>query len=309
MKIYTKIEQLVGNTPLLEVQNLQQQLNLKAKLLVKLEYFNPAGSVKDRAALFMLNDAEEKGLIKKGGTIIEPTSGNTGIGLASIGVSRGYKVILTMPDSMSIERRKLLKAYGAEVVLTDGKLGMAGAIEKAKQIKEQTENSFIPSQFDNEANILAHYSTTAPEIWEDTDGNIDIFVAGVGTGGTLSGTAKFLKEKNANVEIVGVEPQSSPMISKGEFGAHKIQGIGANFVPENFKIEYCDKILTATDDEAINSAKLLAKTEGVLVGISSGAALSVGIRLARKEQNSGKTIVVLLPDTGERYISTELFND
>lgn len=309
MKIYTKIEQLVGNTPLLEVQNLQQQLNLKAKLLVKLECFNPAGSVKDRAALFMLNDAEEKGLIKKGGTIIEPTSGNTGIGLASIGVSRGYKVILTMPDSMSIERRKLLKAYGAEVVLTDGKLGMAGAIEKAKQIKEQTENSFIPSQFDNEANILAHYSTTAPEIWEDTDGNIDIFVAGVGTGGTLSGTAKFLKEKNANVEIVGVEPQSSPMISKGEFGAHKIQGIGANFVPENFKSEYCDTILTATDDEAINSAKLLAKTEGVLVGISSGAALSVGIRLARKEQNSGKTIVVLLPDTGERYISTELFND
>lgn len=307
MSIYTKIDELVGKTPLLEVKNIAQKLGIKARLLVKLERFNPAGSVKDRTALFMLNDAENKGLIKRGGTIIEPTSGNTGIGLASIGASRGYKVILTMPDTMSIERIKLLKSYGAEVVLTDGKLGMAGAIEKAKQLKEQTPNSFIPSQFDNEANILAHYNTTAPEIWQDTEGKIDIFVAGVGTGGTLSGTAKYLKEKNQNIEVVAVEPYSSPMLSQGKYGSHKIQGIGANFVPKNFKAQYCDNVMTIKDDDAISASKLLALNEGLLVGISSGASLSAGIELAKKEKNAGKIIVVILPDTGERYLSTQLF--
>ena len=307
MKIYTEIEQMVGNTPLLEVKNIQTELNLKARLLVKLECFNPAGSVKDRTALYMLNDAEQKGLIKKGGTIIEPTSGNTGIGLASIGASRGYSVILTMPDTMSVERQKLLVGYGAKVVLTDGSLGMKGAIEKAQELQKQIENSFIPSQFDNEANISAHYNTTAKEIWKDTDGQVDIFVAGIGTGGTLSGTAKFLKEKNKNIQIVGVEPASSPMISKGYSGKHKIQGIGANFIPENYKSEYCDKVFTVKDEDAINTAKLLAKKQGVLVGMSSGAALSVGVELAKLEENKCKTIVVILPDTGERYLSTELF--
>ena len=307
MKIYTEIEQMVGNTPLLEVKNIQTELNLKARLLVKLECFNPAGSVKDRTALYMLNDAEQKGLIKKGGTIIEPTSGNTGIGLASIGASRGYSVILTMPDTMSVERQKLLAGYGAKVVLTDGNLGMKGAIEKAQELQKQIENSFIPSQFDNQANILAHYDTTAKEIWKDTDGQVDIFVAGIGTGGTLSGTAKFLKEKNKNIQIVGVEPASSPMISKGYSGKHKIQGIGANFIPENYKSKYCDKVLTVEDEDAINTARLLAKKQGVLVGISSGASLYTGIELAKLQENQGKTIVVILPDTGERYLSTELF--
>lgn len=309
MKIYTKVEQMIGNTPLLEVQNIEKQLNLKAKLLVKLECFNPAGSIKDRAALFMLNDAEQKGLLKQGGTIIEPTSGNTGIGLASICASRGYKLILTMPDTMSVERIKLLKAYGAEVVLTDGSLGMKGAIEKAQEIHKKTPNSFIPSQFDNYANVLAHYNTTGPEIWQDTDGKIDILVAGVGTGGTLSGCAKFLKEKNGNINVVAVEPQSSPMLSQGVSGKHNIQGIGANFVPENFKKEYCDTIVAVKDDDAINASKMLGKIEGVLVGISSGAALSVAISLASKKENENKTIVVILPDTGERYLSTALFND
>ncbi|MBE5737950.1 MAG: cysteine synthase A [Clostridiales bacterium] len=307
MKIYTKIEHIVGNTPLLEIQNIQDELELKARILVKLECFNPAGSVKDRTALYMLNDAEQKGLIKKGGTIIEPTSGNTGIGLASIGASRGYKVILTMPDTMSIERQKLLAGYGAKVVLTDGSLGMKGAIEKAYELQKQIENSFIPSQFDNQANVLAHYDTTAKEIWQDTDGQVDVFVAGIGTGGTLSGTAKFLKEKNKNIQVVGVEPASSPMISKGYSGKHKIQGIGANFIPENYKSEYCDKVLTVEDEDAINTARLLAKKQGVLVGISSGASLYTGIELAKLQENQGKTIVVILPDTGERYLSTELF--
>ena len=272
-----------------------------------MECFNPAGSVKDRTALYMLDDAEQKGLIKKGGTIIEPTSGNTGIGLASIGASRGYEVILTMPNTMSVERQKLLAGFGAKVVLTDGSLGMKGAIEKAYELQRQIENSFIPSQFDNQANILAHYNTTAKEIWEDTDGQVDVFIAGIGTGGTLSGTAKFLKEKNKDIQVVGVEPESSPMISKGYSGKHKIQGIGANFIPENYKSEYCDKVFTVKDKDAINTAKLLAKKQGVLVGISSGASLYAGIQLAKKQENQEKTIVVILPDTGERYLSTVLF--
>ena len=307
MKIYTKIDELIGSTPLFEPVNLSKCFELKARLLLKLESFNPAGSVKDRTALFMLNDAEKKGLITKGATIIEPTSGNTGIGLASICASRGYKVILTMPETMSVERIKLLKGYGAEVILTDGKLGMAGAIQKANEIKEKTLNSFIPSQFDNTANIDAHYQTTGPEIYSDTDGKIDILVAGVGTGGTLSGTAKFLKEKKQDIKVVAVEPQSSPLLSKGEFGAHKIQGIGANFVPKNFERKYCDDIKTISDEDAVFYAKTLAKKEGVLVGISSGATLGVAIELAKLSENKDKTIVAILPDTGERYLSTELF--
>ena len=307
MKVYTKIEQLVGKTPLFEVVKLKEKFNLKAHIMLKLEYFNPAGSVKDRTALYMLNDAEEKGIIKRGATIIEPTSGNTGIGLASIGASRGYKVILTMPDTMTIERIKLLKGYGAEVVLTDGSLGMAGAIAKAKEIAKETTNSFIPSQFENVANVKAHYSTTAPEIYNDLDGKIDIFVAGVGPGGTFSGCAMFFKEKNAQIQTVAVEPNSSPMITKGYAGAHKIQGIGANFVPKNFISEYCDKIELASHEDAIFFSKQLANEEGILAGISSGAVLSVAIRLAKQKENEGKNIVVVLPDTGERYLSTELF--
>ncbi len=307
MKVYTKIDQLIGKTPLLEVVNIEKELSLKAKVLIKIESFNPAGSVKDRTALFMLNDAEKKELIKEGATIIEPTSGNTGIGLASIGASRGYKVILTMPDTMSLERRKLLSAYGAEVVLTDGKLGMAGAIEKAKEIQAKTPNSFIPSQFDNPSNIDAHYYTTAPEIYEDLEGKIDMFVAGVGTGGTITGSAKYFKEKNKKIEIIAVEPALSPMISEGISGAHKIQGIGANFVPQNFDKNLCDRVETATDEDAIFYAKLLAKKEGLLVGISAGASFSVAIKEAKREENAKKTIVTLLADTGERYLSTELF--
>ena len=307
MRIYTKIDQLIGKTPLLEVANIEKELSLKAKVLIKIESFNPAGSVKDRTALFMLNDAEKKGLIKEGATIIEPTSGNTGIGLASIGASRGYKVILTMPNTMSLERRKLLTAYGAEVVLTDGKLGMAGAIEKAKELQAKTPNSFIPSQFDNPSNIDAHYYTTAPEIYEDLEGKIDMFIAGVGTGGTITGSAKYFKEKNKNIEIIAVEPASSPMISEGRSGAHKIQGIGANFVPQNFDKNLCDNVEVVTDENAIFYAKLLAKKEGLLVGISAGASLSVAIKEAKRKENTGKTIVALLADTGERYLSTELF--
>lgn len=308
MKIYQNIDQLIGKTPLLEIKNFSARENLFARVFVKLEYLNPAGSVKDRAALFMLNDAEKKGLIKTGGTVIEPTSGNTGIGIAAISARRGYKVILTMPETMSVERRKLLAAYGAEIVLTDGKLGMNGAVEKARDLQAKTPNSIILSQFDNPANIAAHYNTTAPEIWEDTDGKVDIFVAGVGTGGTLSGTGKFLKEKNPNVKIVAVEPASSPLISKGVAGAHKIQGIGANFLPENFDKTVCDKVITVTNDDAFLAARSLAKTEGILVGISSGAALSAAIKLAKDEKNRGKIIVALLPDTGDRYLSTDLFD-
>ncbi len=309
MKIFDKVEDLIGKTPLLEIKNLSKYLGLKAKILVKLEYFNPTGSVKDRTALFMIERAEKDGLIKKGATIIEPTSGNTGIGLASICASRGYKLILTMPDNMSKERIKLIKGYGAEVVLTDGKLGMAGAVEKANELNKQIENSFIPSQFDNEANIEAHYQTTGREIWQDTDGDVDIFVAGVGTGGTLSGSAKYLKEQNKNIKVVAVEPKSSPMLSLGKSGAHKIQGIGANFVPKNFLREVVDQIECASDEDAYLYANLLAFHQGILVGISSGAALSVAVKKAKQNQNQGKTIVVILPDTGDRYLSTDLFNE
>ncbi len=307
MKIYQNIDQLIGKTPILEINNFAVRENLYARVLVKLEYLNPAGSVKDRAALYMLNDAENKGLIKTGGTIIEPTSGNTGIGIAAIAARRGYKVVLTMPETMSIERRKLLAAYGAEIVLTEGKLGMNGSVEKASEIQSKTPNSIILSQFDNPANKKAHYETTAPEIWEDTDGKIDFFVACVGTGGTLSGTAKYLKEKNPNVKVVAVEPYSSPLISKGEVGLHKIQGIGANFIPNNFDKTVCDNVVTVTDEDSFLTARNLAKTEGILVGISSGAALSAAVKLAKDEKNKGKIIVVILPDTGDRYLSTELF--
>ncbi len=309
MKIFDRVEDLIGKTPLLEIKNLNNFLGLNAKILAKLEYFNPTGSVKDRTALFMIDKAEKDGLIKKGATIIEPTSGNTGIGLASICASRGYKLILTMPETMSIERIKLIKGYGADVVLTDGKLGMKGAIDKANELKSQINGSFIPSQFDNKANIDAHYFTTGREIYLDTDGEIDMFIAGVGTGGTLSGTAKYLKEQNQNIKVIGVEPKNSPMISLGKSGAHKIQGIGANFVPENYLSEYVDLVEQASDEDAIFYSKLLAKKQGVLVGISSGAALSVAVKMAKQEENKGKTIVVILPDTGERYLSTELFND
>jgi cysteine synthase A len=306
--IYQSIEQLIGKTPLFEIKNIEKSEKLCARLLVKLEYFNPAGSVKDRAALYMLNDAEKKGVIKSGATIIEPTSGNTGIGIAAICAGRGYKTILTMPETMSIERRKLLAAYGAEIVLTDGKLGMAGAIKKAEEIKEKTPNSVILGQFDNSANVDAHYCTTGPEIWADTDGNVDVFVAGVGTGGTLSGTGKFLKEKNSNIEIVAVEPEKSPLISKGYSGAHGLQGIGANFIPQNFDANICDKVQAVSEQNAFYAARLLAKKEGFLVGISSGAALYTAIKIAQNEKYKGKTIVALLPDTGERYLSSELFD-
>lgn len=308
MKVYNSITQLVGRTPLFESVKLQREENLKARILFKLEYFNPTGSAKDRAALFMLSDAEQKGLIKEGATIIEPTSGNTGIGLAAIGVSKGYKVVLTMPDTMSEERRALLKAYGATLVLTDGKLGMQGAIDKANELNKLTPNSFIPSQFENPQNPCAHYQTTGPEIYEDTDGLVDVLVAGIGTGGTLSGTGKFLKEKKPNVFVVGVEPESSPLISKGLVGKHKLQGIGANFIPENFDENVCDKVLTASDEKAYYWANRFAKTEGLLVGISSGAVIDVAVELAKKEENSGKTIVAILVDSGNKYLSSGLYD-
>ena len=307
MKIYQKIDQLVGKTPLFEVENIENELKLYGKVLVKLEYLNPAGSIKDRVARSMIEEAEKSGKLKKGGTIIEPTSGNTGIGLASIGIPKGYRVILTMPDTMSMERRKLLSAYGAELVLTDGKKGMNGAVEKAKELQAEIEGSFIPDQFSNKANIKAHYLATGPEIWEDTDGMVDYFVAGVGTGGTVSGTGKFLKEKNSTVKVIAVEPDTSPLLSKGVAGAHKIQGIGANFIPENFLSDVCDEIKTVSAEQAFSASRLLAKKEGLLVGISSGANLAVAIDIASKKENEGKIIVAILPDTGDRYLSTELF--
>ncbi len=307
MKIYTKIDQLVGNTPLLEVENIEKSLGLNARLLVKLEGFNPAGSVKDRVALSMLNDAEEKGLIKKGATVIEPTSGNTGIGLSAICASRGYKAVFTMPDTMSVERIKLLKAYGAEVVLTEGKLGMGGAIAKANELNSTIENSIVIGQFENPSNPKAHYQTTGKEIYSDTDGKVDIFIAGIGTGGTISGTAKYLKEQKSSIKVIGVEPFDSPMISKGVFGAHKIQGIGANFIPKNYDATLVDSVVAVKTEDAFKYARLIAKTEGILVGISSGAALAVAIEQAKLKENTGKTIVALLPDTGDRYLSTELF--
>lgn len=307
--IYTSAEQLIGHTPLLELTHIEKKEGLKARLLAKLEYFNPAGSVKDRVGKAMLDDAESTGKLVPGATIIEPTSGNTGIGLAAVAATRGYRIIIVMPDSMSMERRVLMKAYGAELVLTEGAKGMSGAIAKAEELAKEIPNSFIPSQFTNPANAKAHYLTTGPEIWEDTDGNVDIFVAGVGTGGTITGTGKFLKEKNTDVKIIAVEPASSPVLSTGKGGPHKIQGIGAGFVPEVLDTGIYDEIFTVTNEDAFASGKRMGKDEGVLVGISSGAALHAAIQLAKRPENEGKTIVVLLPDTGDRYLSTALFAD
>ncbi len=306
--IYKKITQLVGKTPLLELCNYEKENNLEAKIIAKLECMNPAGSAKDRIAVKMIEEAEKKGLLKKGSIIIEPTSGNTGIGLASVAAAKGYKVILTMPDTMSVERRNLLKAYGAEIVLTEGSLGMNGAVAKAEELASSNENSFIPGQFVNPDNPQAHYETTGPEIWEDTEGNVDIFVAGIGTGGTISGTGKYLKEKNPNIKIVGIEPSESPLITEGRSGSHKIQGIGANFIPDTFDKSICDEIITIEAEDAFVAGRALATKEGFLVGISSGAALHGAKILAEREENRGKTIVVLLPDSGERYLSTEMFN-
>lgn len=307
MKTYEKITDLIGNTPLLKLSNYIKAHSLKADIYAKLEYFNPAGSVKDRIARAMIDDAEKKGLLKPGSVIIEPTSGNTGIGLAAVAASRGYKVILTMPETMSIERRNLLKAYGAELVLTDGAKGMKGAIEKADELAKSTKDSFIPGQFVNPANPAAHIATTGPEIWNDTDGKVDIFVAGVGTGGTLSGVGKYLKEKNPNVKIVAVEPAGSPVLSKGTPGPHKIQGIGAGFVPDTLDTSIYDEIITVENEQAFAAGRELARNEGVLVGISSGAAVYAASVLASREENKGKLIVALLPDTGERYLSTPMF--
>lgn len=307
MKVYEKITDIIGKTPLMELKNYEKANNLEAKVLAKLEYFNPAGSVKDRVAKTMIDDAEAKGVIKPGAVIIEPTSGNTGIGLASVAASRGYKIILTMPETMSVERRNLLKAYGAELVLTDGSKGMKGAIEKANELAAETPNSFIPSQFTNPANPAAHRATTGPEIWEDTDGKVDIFVAGVGTGGTVSGVGEYLKEKNPNVKVVAVEPAGSPVLSKGTPGPHKIQGIGAGFVPDTLNTKVYDEIITVENDDAFATGKALARNEGVLVGISLGAAVFAATELAKRPENKGKIIVALLPDTGERYLSTPMF--
>lgn len=309
MKIYEQISDLIGGTPLLELKNYEQHNNLSAKLVAKLEYFNPAGSVKDRAARAMLDDAESKGLLKPGAVIIEPTSGNTGIGLAAVASSRGYKVILTMPETMSVERRNLLKAYGAQIVLTEGAKGMTGAIEKADELAKQYQNSFIPGQFVNPANPLAHKLTTGPEIWNDTDGKVDIFVAGVGTGGTITGVGEYLRSQNPNVKIVAVEPAGSPVLSKGTPGPHKIQGIGAGFVPDTLNTSIYDEIIPVENDDAFKTGKELAQTEGLLVGISSGAAVFAASQLALRPENKGKLIVALLPDTGERYLSTPMFSE
>ena len=307
MKIYEKITDLIGNTPLLELKHQEAAEDLKATVVAKLEYFNPAGSVKDRIARAMIDDAEAKGLLKPGATIIEPTSGNTGIGLAAVAAARGYKIILTMPDTMSVERRNLLKAYGAQIVLTEGAKGMKGAIEKANELAASIPGSLIPSQFTNPANPAAHRATTGPEIWRDTDGKVDIFVAGVGTGGTLTGVGEYLKAQNPNVKVVAVEPATSPVLSKGVAGPHKIQGIGAGFVPDTLNTGVYDEIIPVENDDAFKTGRALARTEGLLVGISSGAAVYAAIQLAKRPENAGKTIVALLPDTGDRYLSTPLF--
>lgn len=306
-KVYDKITDLIGGTPLLKLTNYIKNNNLDATILAKLELFNPAGSAKDRIARAMIDDAEQKGILKPDSVIIEPTSGNTGIGLASVAAARGYKTVLTMPETMSVERRNLLKAYGAQIVLTDGAKGMKGAIEKADELAAQTPNSFIPSQFTNQANPKAHFNTTGPEIWEDTDGKVDIFVAGVGTGGTVSGVGEYLKKMNPNVKIVAVEPAGSPVLSKGTSGPHKIQGIGAGFVPETLDTDVYDEIIAVENDDAFATGRELAHKEGVLVGISSGAAVYAATVLAKRPENKGKTIVALLPDTGERYLSTPMF--
>ena len=306
-KIYNGTIDLIGNTPLVEVKNIEKELGLEARVLVKLEYFNPAGSVKDRIAKGMIEDAEEKGLLKEGSVIIEPTSGNTGIGLAAIAAAKGYRIILTMPETMSVERRNILKAYGAEIVLTEGAKGMKGAIAKADELEKEIPNSFIPGQFVNPANPATHRATTGPEIWNDTDGDVDIFIAGVGTGGTLTGVGEYLKEKKPDVKIVALEPATSPVLSEGKSGAHKIQGIGAGFVPDVLNTKVYDEIITVENDDAFATGKLLAKHEGVLVGISSGAALWAAIDYAKRPENKGKTIVALLPDNGDRYYSTPLF--
>ena len=308
-KIYTSADQLIGKTPLLELVHIEQAENLEAKVLGKLEYFNPAGSVKDRIAKAMIDDAKQKGLLKPGAVIIEPTSGNTGIGLASVAAARGYRIIIVMPETMSVERRQIMKAYGAELVLTEGAKGMKGAIAKADALAKEIPGSFIPGQFVNPANPAVHKATTGPEIWEDTDGKVDIFVAGVGTGGTVTGVGEYLKEQNPNVKVVAVEPASSPVLSKGVAGAHKIQGIGAGFVPSVLDTKVYDEIITVENEDAFATGKLIGKKEGVLVGISSGAAVWAAIQLAKRPENKGKTIVALLPDTGDRYLSTPLFAD
>ena len=309
MALYTSADQMIGGTPLLELTHIAQGENLPARVLAKLEYFNPAGSAKDRVALSMIRDAEEKGILKKGSTIIEPTSGNTGIGLAYVAASRGYRTIIVMPDSMSAERQLLMKAYGAQLVLTPGKLGMSGAIARAEELAGEIPGSFIPDQFGNPANAKAHYETTGPEIWADTDGKLDIFVAGVGTGGTITGVGRYLKEKKPSAQVVAVEPADSPLLSGGKAGPHGLQGIGANFVPAVLDTGIYDRIIPVTTDDAYEAARMMGKTEGVLVGISSGAALHAALNLAREEENRGKTIVVLLPDTGDRYLSTGLFQE
>lgn len=308
-QIYHSVEELIGRTPLMEVTNIERELGLEAKVLVKLEYLNPAGSVKDRAARSMIAEAEARGILKEGSVIIEPTSGNTGIGLASLAAVKGYRMILTMPETMSVERRNILKAYGAELVLTEGSKGMAGAIEKAEELAKEIPNSFLAGQFVNPANPEAHRQTTGPEIWRDTDGQVDIFVAGVGTGGTLTGVGEYLKSQNPKVKVVAMEPVDSPVLSGGKAGPHKIQGIGAGFMPEVLNTSVYDEVITAESDDAFAAAKLLAKKEGILVGISSGAALHTAIMLAKRPENKGKTIVALLPDSGDRYYSTPLFVD
>lgn len=306
--IYKSVTDLIGKTPIIELTNIEKKYSLSAKILAKLEYFNPAGSVKDRVAKAMIEDAEAKGILKEGATIIEPTSGNTGIGLASVATAKGYKTILTMPETMSIERRNLLKAYGAEIVLTDGTKGMSGAILKANELRQEIEGAVILGQFVNPANPEAHFKTTGPEIWNDTDGNVDLFVAGVGTGGTLSGAGKYLKSQKADVKVVAVEPETSPVLSEGHGGPHKIQGIGAGFVPETLDTEIYDEVVKVANESAMETANEIAKTEGILVGISSGASLWTALELAKRPENAGKTIVAILPDTGERYLSTGIYN-